>query len=401
MKKVFIVFIICVLVISSTFFFTRYEFDLPAMLESVQEFASGIFNGTPATYDNTVKVNRLQMSDATYNYNKLSDFQKQMYSSIAHSVKGLKSNAYLQNTDSKTLDEVSEDAKVVMSAFFADHPEVFYLKLTYKVSLIKSVFSNSAKIELSYSINNFGELEDTLKKIETEIDLYVENLSSKTSFEKELILHDKLATSVKYYMDKENIDEVPDEYHSIYGTFIEKKAVCDGFSKAMQLLLDKVGIENIFITGKIGDVAHAWNMVKLDSNWYHLDLTSNKYIKETDGSTKYVVHTYFNVTDDFILKSHTIDNKSANPVANNKAYNYYIKTNCHISSTQDFDNRIKEIIKLQSASSSLEFSADMFDVPTKLLKVLYSVNFNGYKDSGNSVKMKYYSEQNTYIVIKN
>jgi hypothetical protein len=374
--------------------------NLGGMAVDISSFANKITGKTSQEYSNEVKINKLQMSDATANFNLLNDNQKKMYSAVAFCVKDLNSVVTVDNYSGDDIEKISNDAKTVMSAFFADHPEVFYLKLSYKISLSKSILNEKIRIDLTYTINDKAELDSKIDKIDGVINSYLANLENKSDFEKEVIVHDALALDTKYYNDTTDISQVPEQYHTIYGTFIEKQAVCDGFAKAMQIILSRIGIENLFVTGMIGEVPHAWNMVKLDNEWYHLDLTSDKYIKETDGTTKTVVHTYFNVTDEFIQKSHTIDNKELNPIANATDSNYYIKTNSYISTTEDFDTKIKSLVQSQSNKNSLEFATDVIDVPTKLLNVLYEINFNDYQKSGTTVKMKYYNELNTYIVQK-
>lgn len=400
MKKILAVFIVCVIAVTSTYIATNYNVDFSSIAVDIGTFSSQFAGSSNPMYSNTVKVNKLQPKEASYNFNRLNDNQKTMYSAIAYAVKDLKNIVNLDNYASNNIDQISEDAKIVMSAFFADHPEVFYLNLTYKLSLSKSIVYDKIRIDITYSVKSKSELDEQLNKIEQVMNTYINSLSNKSDFDNELELHDAVAKDVKYYNEVTNVSDVPEEYHTIYGTFIKKQAVCDGFAKSMQLLLDRVNIENIFVTGVIDKVPHAWNMVKFGNDWYHLDLTSDKYIKESDGSTKTVVHTYFNVTDEMIMKSHTIDSKELNPVASATTYNYYIKTNNYIYSTQNFESRVKEVVAAQSNSNSLEFASDVSDVPTKLLNILYDINFNGYKDGGKNVKMKYYNEYNTYIVQK-
>ena len=400
MKKFLIAFIICFLAIFTTFIVTNYKIDYTVITNNVIAFSNKITGNSIPEYSDEVKVNRLQIKNATYNFDKLDDNQKKMYSAIAYGVKDLKNVVEMDNYSSGDVNLISEDAKAVMTAFFADHPEVFYLDLTYKLSVSKGILYDKIKIELSYSVKNKQDLEKNLEEVDKVIDSYIYNLENKTDFEKELYLHDNVARNVKYYSDITEIENVPAIYHTIYGAFMNKQAVCDGFAKTMQILLDRCNIENIFITGIINETPHAWNMVRLDSKWYHLDLTSDKYIKESDGTTKTVAHAYFNVTDKFILKSHVIDNQELNPVAVSNTDNYYIKTNSYIDYIQNFDYRIKEIVQAQANNNSLEFSTDFNDVPTKLLSVLYDINFNGYKNNSGTVKMKYFNEENTYIVQK-
>jgi len=400
MKRFLIVFLMCFIAIFTTFIATNYKINSEIITDNINTFSNKIVGKSDPVYSDELKVNRLQIKNATYNYNRLNDYQKKMYAAIAYGVKDLKSIVNVDNYSYGDVDLISADAKIVMTAFFADHPEVFYLDLSYKLSVSKGLMYDRIEIELSYSVENKQDLEQKIQKIEAVIDSYTNNLASKSDFEKELYLHDHVATDVKYYTEITEIADVPEVYHTIYGAFIEKQAVCDGFAKTMQILLDRCDIENIFVTGMIDETPHAWNMIRLDYEWYHLDLTSDKYVKEADGSTKSVAHTYFNVTDEEILKSHVIDDQDLNPSAKSTNFNYYIKTNSNINSTQNFDERVKEIIQSQSSSNSLEFSCEINDVPTKLLAVLYEINFNGYKNNNGTVKMKYYNENNTYIVQK-
>ncbi|MDD2376841.1 MAG: hypothetical protein PHD15_05630 [Clostridia bacterium] len=400
MKKFLIVFLICFLAIFATFIITNYNVNSVIIAENVNILLNKIIGKSDLEYSDELKVNKLQIKNATYSYNKLNNYQKKMYTAVAYGVKDLKSTVNVDNYSSGDVDIISKDAKVAMTAFFADHPEVFYLNLAYKLSVSTGLMYDKIEIELSYSVKNKQDLNKKLQEIENAIISYTYNLYTKSDFEKELIIHDNIVKDVKYYNETTEISNVPEVYHTIYGVLIEKQAVCDGFAKTMQILLDRCNIENIFITGNINETPHAWNMVRLDSEWYHLDLTSDKYVKEADGTNKTVAHTYFNVTDEFILKSHGIDDQESNPIAQSTNYNYYIKTNTYIYSTQNFGNRIKEIIQFQSNSNSLEFSTDINDVPTKLLSVLYDINFNGYKNNDGTIKMKYYNENNTYIVQK-
>ena len=83
-------------------------------------------------------------------------------------------------------------------------------------------------------------------------------------------LHDILIRNIKY--EKQNDYEV----HTIIGPLLKRKCVCDGFSKLYKLILDELGIENYLIYGKgfvhtLSDSEeHAWNLVKIDNDFYHV-----------------------------------------------------------------------------------------------------------------------------------
>jgi hypothetical protein len=61
--------------------------------------------------------------------------------------------------------------------------------------------------------------------------------------------------------------------------FINGEGVCQAYAIGLYMLLDKAGFEARYVDGPLyqayqnGFGGHAWNMVKLDEQWYHLDAT--------------------------------------------------------------------------------------------------------------------------------
>ena len=66
--------------------------------------------------------------------------------------------------------------------------------------------------------------------------------------------------------------------HTVVG-FINGEGVCQAYAIGLYILLDKAGFEVRYVDGPLsptyqnGFPRHAWNMVKLDGQWYHLDAT--------------------------------------------------------------------------------------------------------------------------------
>lgn len=145
-----------------------------------------------------------------------------------------------------------------------------------------------------------------------------------TDYEKELALHDYLVLHCKY-SENVNQDEKSDIYRA-YGALVNGDAVCNGYAEAMQLLLRCVGVESRFVVGygktTNGEwIEHAWNLVKLEGKWYHLDSTWDDPAPDQEGV---VVHPYFNVTDDILLENHKWEAEDY-PKAEDMTENYYLK----------------------------------------------------------------------------
>lgn len=117
---------------------------------------------------------------------------------------------------------------------------------------------------------------------------------------------------------------------SAYGCLVEGRAICEGYSKAFLLLCNKAGIDCTIVTGTAlsdsgENVSHMWNMVMIDGEWYHIDLTwDDPTLNPLDKS--YVRHDFFNLTDSEISQTHTsIKNEFYDyPKANSVKYNYFI-----------------------------------------------------------------------------
>ena len=90
-----------------------------------------------------------------------------------------------------------------------------------------------------------------------------------SDFEKARILHDYLMDNCEYDDDAVgHYDERPEAY-SAYGALVNKLAVCDGYAKAYRMLCERAGLECLRVLNR----DHAWNLVKVDSEWFHVDCT--------------------------------------------------------------------------------------------------------------------------------
>lgn len=66
--------------------------------------------------------------------------------------------------------------------------------------------------------------------------------------------------------------------YSAYGILIDGVGVCNGFALAAQKLFSAEGIENYFVTGTLQSDLHAWNIIKIDNNYFHVDATRGLFI---------------------------------------------------------------------------------------------------------------------------
>lgn len=115
-----------------------------------------------------------------------------------------------------------------------------------------------------------------------------------TDLDKALYCHDYIIKLNSY--DYENFvnNTVPNVSHSAYGALVLNVSVCDGYSLAYSYLLKKCGINTRLVTSV--KLAHAWNAVELDDEWYFVDCTGD------DAVTNYTNNANF--SDRFDVVSH-------------------------------------------------------------------------------------------------
>jgi|GEM_PF-5905873 len=88
-----------------------------------------------------------------------------------------------------------------------------------------------------------------------------------SDYEKLKAVHDYICDHVSY--------DYSLKYYSAYDALARGKAVCQGYSLLMDRMLEKAGISTRIIDGRTETGAHAWNLVRLDGVWYHVDATND------------------------------------------------------------------------------------------------------------------------------
>jgi transglutaminase/protease-like cytokinesis protein 3 len=99
---------------------------------------------------------------------------------------------------------------------------------------------------------------------------------------------------------------------SVYSALVNGETVCAGYARAMQYLMQRLGIPCYYCTGYAGQ-NHAWNIVRLDDGYYNVDVTWD----DTPGGE----YDYFNRTDAEYAGTHVRQSLSVNlPVCEAQTY---------------------------------------------------------------------------------
>ena len=130
------------------------------------------------------------------------------------------------------------------------------------------------KIEHIYSNNDIKLIEAKVEEIEKEI--WNSSMSNEDKIKE---AHNYIINNSKYDKDRSDNNIVKYKSDTAYGSLLEGYSLCGGYTDAMELFLEDMGIKSY----KISSENHVWNAVNLNNAWYHLDLTWDDPIT-TDGS---------------------------------------------------------------------------------------------------------------------
>lgn len=231
-------------------------------------------------------------------YNSLNSKQKEIYSRI-NAVSEEMTEGFINLGENYT--DGIKDTAIAYKAFLNDNTEIFWMPSGYIMGTSKKRGKEFLAIAFEYSDskNNNSYLlskaqRDTARK---ELDKACEKIINKvkklkSEYEKEKYINDFLCSKITY-------TETGELIHTSYGAIVNGKALCEGYSRAFKLLCNKAGIECELIVGEAENVGHMWNRVNIDKKLSYVDVTWN-------DRTDYKTYTYFNITEEQLLKDHII-----------------------------------------------------------------------------------------------
>lgn len=217
-----------------------------------------------------------------------------------------------------------------------DHPELFFVE-GYSYT-IYSVGEAVTDIEFSgtYSMDRETALvrKAEIEKQTAEILSGIEN--SKSEYDKVKYVYDTLINSTEYR------PEAADN-QNIYSVIVNHESVCQGYAKATQFLLNKMGLECVLVIGTVDTgCGHAWNLVRIDGAYYYLDSTwgdASYQRLDSDSSselrTDTISYDYLNVTTKELLRTHTVGKLLPMPECTAMDANYYVREGNYFTGYDD------------------------------------------------------------------
>ena len=226
------------------------------------------------------------------------------------------------------------DIDKIFQCVLSDHPELFYVEGYSYVRYARGekitalAFSGTYNVDLETALARRDEIEAAAEAI-------LEGIAADASdYDKVKYVYDTLIRNTDYDL------EAPDN-QNIYSVFVRHFSVCQGYAKATQYLLNRLGVECTLVLGTVetGE-GHAWNLVKVDGEYYYLDTTWGDVSYRTEDapvpgeasqeeggtiSMPEINYDYLNVTTEELLRTHSIGGEVSMPLCTATDANYYVR----------------------------------------------------------------------------
>jgi len=188
-----------------------------------------------------------------------------------------------------------------------DHPEVFWSAgIKYKY------YDNSTSVEVipEYLFDK-KKIQEHQKAMASRVEKLARPAAGMKDEEKLKYIHDFICENVYY-------DKLKKQYsHEIIGPMGQGVGVCEGIAKSVKILCDAL---NIWCTIAISEAnpekgikyRHAWNVLKVNGKYYHLDATFDNSLGRGSGSqaqqkqpeAEELRYDYFMLSDKQVFRDH-------------------------------------------------------------------------------------------------
>ena len=127
-------------------------------------------------------------------------------------------------------------------------------------------------------------------------------------------IHDYLVKNVDYDYNGLKTGNLQPSVYTAEGALCNGLAVCQGYAEAFELLCAKAGVKAQMVYGDAGNStdgwqSHAWNVVRIDGEWYQIDCTWDDPLVDGEviSNGENIFYAYFLLTDSEMYTDHIVD----------------------------------------------------------------------------------------------
>lgn len=316
--------------------------------------------------DAQAQMEKIEANGADYGFRALqTNAERRVYCMLdAYVSKGIP-QMFVINNDG-TLDKMT----AIFELYKSDHPEVFWINDQYSYEYV--TYSDYTEITPLFSVER-EQLGAAMERFEEKIEeICADAPLNGSDYEKELYVNEYLIDNCAYDAEAAQKEDVVSNEQNAYGALVDGKAVCEGYTRAFQLLCERLGLDCVPINGTCDNDGsgepgnHIWNAVKISGEWYYVDTTWNDFqpVTEDYKVTEIERHQYFNITTKQLLRDHTINDVFGSerkfeyynalvPECTATDYNYFKREFITISDPYHCDNLLNALTKAAADHSDM------------------------------------------------
>ena len=231
-----------------------------------------------------------------YYFQQLNEKEKEVYGKIRD---GLLDFQEIELDDAST-EEIDRLYGLVMK----DYPELFWCDGAGSVVTSSASFGlsgSSASLRPEYNCTE-EEKEERRSQIEEEAARCLAGIDSQAGdYEKILYVYEYVIRGVEY-------DLTAEDNQNIYSVFVGKRSVCAGYAKAVQYLLERLGVFCTYVSGtavsQSGEGGHAWNLVRCQDQYCYVDATWGDPVYRQEENPE-IAYDYMCCDDTQLFRTHT------------------------------------------------------------------------------------------------
>lgn len=232
-------------------------------LDQIRSIAKSVLSGEPEEVEELRQMEVAQSEEGhqEYYFKQLNEEEQRVYRELLKGIRAREKDFYLTLSQDDSIDRCYH-------AVLKDHPEIFWVHNHEKI--YKTTYSDSDYCTFTpgyiYTESEISEIQNAMEAGFQEVSSLIP--ADASDYEKVRIVYTYVIDNTQY--------QASDDDQSIAGVFWKKKAVCAGYAGAVQYLLERIGVPCIYVDGSTqgSTEGHAWNIVKLDGEYYYVDATN-------------------------------------------------------------------------------------------------------------------------------
>lgn len=232
-------------------------------LDQIRSIAKSVLSGEPEEVEELrqMEVTQSEEGHQEYYFKQLNEEEQRVYRELLKGIRAREKDFYLTLSQDDSIDRCYH-------AVLKDHPEIFWVHNHEKI--YKTTYSDSDYCTFTpgyiYTESEISEIQNAMEAGFQEVSSLIP--ADASDYEKVRIVYTYVIDNTQY--------QASDDDQSIAGVFWKKEAVCAGYAGAVQYLLERIGVPCIYVDGSTqgSTEGHAWNIVKLDGEYYYVDATN-------------------------------------------------------------------------------------------------------------------------------